>query len=62
MDQWNRSKDKPWHLKTAPGTSEYSMHTDVKDGQPVLACTVGKTVLLYDLRCIDDLRAMLKKA
>jgi hypothetical protein len=26
----------------------------------VLVCTVGKTVLLYDLRCIEDLRVMLK--
>src|SRR4051812_4666435 len=62
MDPLSRSKEKPWQLKTAPGTSEYSMHTDLKDGKPVLVCTVGKTVLLYDLRCIDDLHAMLKKA
>ena len=24
----NRSKDNPWKLKTPPGTSEYTMHTD----------------------------------
>ena len=38
------------------------MHVDTKDGVQVLVCTVGKTVLLYDARCIDDLHAMLKAA
>jgi len=41
-------------------TSEFIMHRDVKDGKKVLVCTVGKTVLLYDARCLDDLHAMLK--
>ncbi len=36
------------------------MHTDEKDGKPVLVCTVGKTVLLYDARCVEDLHKMLK--
>jgi len=27
----------------------------------VLVCTVGKTVLYYNYRCLDDLHAMLKK-
>ena len=35
------------------------MHVDDKDGVRVLVCTVGKTVLLYDARCVDDLHAML---
>jgi hypothetical protein len=56
-----RTKDKPWQLTTPPGTSEYTMHVDEKDGKEVLVCTVGKTVLLYDIRCINDLHAMLKK-
>ena len=47
-------------LKTPPGTSEFTMHVDEKDGIQVLVCTVGKTVLLYDARCIGDLHAMLK--
>jgi hypothetical protein len=55
------TKEKPMVLKTPPGTSEYSMHTDEKDGKEVLVCTVGKTVLLYDYRCLADLQAMLKK-
>ncbi|CAN5908613.1 hypothetical protein BH11BAC7_BH11BAC7_23800 [soil metagenome] len=55
------TKEKPMQLKTPPGTSEYTMHADEKEGVPVLVCTVGKTVLHYDMRCIDDLHAMLKK-
>lgn len=50
----------PWRLKTPPLTSAYTMHRDQRDGADVIVCTVGKTVLLYDARCIDDLHAMLK--
>ena len=60
--QFARPKDDPWKLKTAPGTSDYTMHTDEKDGKQILVCTVGSTVLHYDARCIDDLLAMLKNA
>lgn len=60
--QFEKSKPDPWRLKTPPGTSEYTMHVDEKDGVKVIVCTVGKTVLLYDARCIDDLHAMLKAA
>ena len=56
-----RAKDNPWMLKTPPGTAEFTMHTDTKDGIPILVCTVGKTVLHYDARCIADLHTMLKK-
>ncbi len=56
-----RSKSKPWELKTPPGTAAYTMHVEEKDGKELLVCTVGKTVLHYDLRCIADLHAMLKK-
>jgi hypothetical protein len=52
--------DNPWVLKTPPLTSEFTMHRDVKDGKDILVCTVGKTVLIYDARCLDDLHAMLK--
>jgi hypothetical protein len=48
----NRTKDNPWKLKTAPGTSEYTMHVDEKDGKKILVCTVGSTVLHYDARCV----------
>jgi len=60
MTSLKNTKDNPLVLKTPPGTSEFTKHSDVKDGQPILVCTVGKTVLHYDARCIDDLYAMLK--
>ncbi len=50
----------PWRLKTPPLSSEYTLHRDTRDGVDVLVCTVGKTVLLYDARCVDDLAAMLR--
>jgi hypothetical protein len=55
----NRTKEKPWMLKTPPGTSEYTMHVEERDGARVLVCTVGKTVLHYHARSIGDLHAML---
>jgi hypothetical protein len=53
------TKAAPRVLRTPPGTAAYTMHEDVVDGIPMLVCTVGKTVLHYDPRCIDDLHAML---
>lgn len=55
------TKDNPWKLKTPPGTAEYTMHKEEKDGTPILVCTVGKTVLHYPWRAIEDLHKMLKK-
>lgn len=57
-----RPKDNPWQLKTPPGTSAFTIHTDLKDGREILVCTVGSTVLHYDARCVEDLHAMLKAA
>ena len=54
------TKDSPWRLKTPPGTSEYEMYRDVIEGQEILVCKVGKTVLHYAFRCVYDLHAMLK--
>jgi hypothetical protein len=54
------TKQKPTPLKTPPLSSDYTMHLVQKDGMDVLVCTVGKTVLLYDYRCLADLHAMLK--
>ncbi len=62
MATLDRSKTNPLALKTPPGSSDFTMHLDQKDGLAVLVCTVGKTVLHYDARCIDDLHAMLKTA
>jgi len=55
------TKDKPLGLKTPPLSSEYTMHVDENEGKEVLVCTVGKTVLLYDIRSLSDLHLMLKK-
>ncbi len=55
------TKDKPWKLKTASGTSEYTMYRDPDADPPALVCRVGTTQLRYHLRAIEDLHAMLKK-
>jgi hypothetical protein len=54
------TKENPWKLKTPPGTSDYEMYKDEKDGREILVCTVGKTVLYYDYRAVADLHKMLK--
>jgi hypothetical protein len=54
------TKSDPWVLETPPGTSSYTLYRDESLAPPALVCTVGKTILLYDLRCINDLHAMLK--
>ena len=56
-----RTKDNPWKLQTPPLTSNYEMYIDEKDGKEIIVCTVGKTVLHYDARIIDDLHTMLKE-
>ncbi len=62
MSKLDRTKGNPWRLKAPPGTSEFTFHVEEKEGRRILVCTVGKTVLHYDARCVDDLYAMLKKA
>lgn len=54
------TKESPWQLTTPSGSSEYSMYRDETANPPVLVCVVGKTVLNYDLRAIEDLHSMLK--
>ncbi len=56
-----KNKEQPMVLKTPPLTSEYNMHSDVKDRQDILVCTVGKTVLHYNMNCLNDLHQMLKQ-
>ena len=55
------TKKSPWKLKTPPGTSDYEAYRDDTLDPPALVVQVGKTELRYHLRCVDDLRAMLKK-
>src|SRR5690349_13246544 len=46
----------PWTLKTAPGSSEYTMHRAGDE----LVCQVGSTKLTYQARAIEDLHAWLQ--
>ena len=55
------TKDDPWVLKTAPGTSEHTMHRDDSTDPPQLVCTVGSTKLTYGARAIEELHAMLEE-
>ena len=59
--QGTGTKEKPWQLKTPSGTYQYQMYRDEAADPPALVCTVGTTTLRYQLRCLDDLHAMLKK-
>ena len=54
------TKDDPWQLHTAPGSSAYTMYRDETADPPALVCQVGSTQLRYHLGAIDDLHAMLK--
>jgi hypothetical protein len=53
------TKESPWQLKTPPGTSEFEAWRDPVAG--ALVVRVGKTELRYQLRCVDDLAAMLRE-
>jgi hypothetical protein len=53
--------EKPWQLKTPPGTSDFEAYKDEDADPPALVVQVGKTQLRYHLRAIDDLHAMLEK-
>jgi hypothetical protein len=50
----------PWRLSTPAGSSEFEAWRDAAADPPALVVQVGKTQLRYQLRCIDDLAAMLK--
>lgn len=52
----------PWVLQTPSLQSSYEAHRDEELDPPSLVVQVGKTQLRYDLRCIDDLHAMLVAA
>ncbi len=54
------SKDDPWRLRTAPGSSEYTMYRDEAADPPALVCQVGSTTLRYHLSAVDDLHAWLR--
>ena len=60
MANGSGTKDDPWQLTTAPGTSEYQMWRDESAEPPALVCQVGSTQLKYHLSAIDDLHGWLK--
>jgi hypothetical protein len=51
--------ESPWTLTTPSGGSQYTAYRDESREPPALVVHVGKTQLQYDLRCLDDLHAML---
>jgi hypothetical protein len=53
--------DDPWILKTPPQTSDFQAWRDETLSPPALVVQVGSTKLSYQLRCIEDAHAMLKK-
>ncbi len=53
------TKDDPWQLTTAPGSSAYAMFRDEVADPPVLVCQVGSTTLKYHLSAIEDLHEWL---
>ncbi|MFT4682204.1 MAG: hypothetical protein ACI9YU_002059 [Flavobacteriales bacterium] len=60
MSYEKRTKENPWNLKTPPGTSEYIMWNNEKEGVDIIVCKVSSTILHYDERAIQDLHQMLK--
>ena len=55
------TKDDPWVLTTAPGTSEYTMYRDDAADPPQLVCQVGSTKWAYLASAIDDLHGWLRE-
>ena len=53
--------DDPWILKTPPQSSEFQAWRDEAASPPALVVQVGTTRLSYQLRCLEDAQAMLKK-
>jgi hypothetical protein len=53
------TREEPWELKTAPGSSAYTMYKDPEADPPALVCQVGSTTLRYHLRAIEDLHTWL---
>ena len=49
------TKDDPWQLSIAPGSSGYTMFLEGTE----LVCRMGSTTLRYRVRAIDDLHARL---
>jgi hypothetical protein len=61
MTEGSGTKDDPWVLTTAPGSSTYTMYRDQDGDPPALVCQVGSTTLRYHLSAVDDLVAWLRE-
>jgi hypothetical protein len=55
------TREDPWVLRTPSGGSEYTVWRDETLDPPALVCRVGSTELSYQLRCLEDLQAMLRE-
>jgi hypothetical protein len=55
------TKEDPWQLTTAPGSSAYTMYRDPDADPPALVCQVGTTTLKYHLSAIEELDAWLRE-
>ena len=53
------TREDPWQLVTAPGSSTFSMYVDRDVTPALLVCQVGSTRLTYLARAIEDLHAEL---
>lgn len=60
MGKGSGTKESPWSLKTPSGLSSFQAYRDEQASPPLLVVTVGSTTLQYQLRCLQDLRTMLK--
>jgi uncharacterized protein DUF6855 len=54
------TRERPWKLKTPSGSSEFEAYRDETLDPPALVVQVGTTQVRYHLRCLEDLRAMLR--
>jgi hypothetical protein len=59
MADGSGTREDPWRLTTAPGSSAYEMYRDDDAEPPMLVCQVGSTQLRYRAEAIDDLHAWL---
>lgn len=60
MSEGSGTRDDPWRLTTAPGTSAYTMYRDEDADPPALVCQVGSTRLTDRLRAVEDLTNWLR--
>jgi hypothetical protein len=61
MTDGTGTREDPWKLTTAPGSSQYTMYRDEEGDPPALVCQVGSTTLKYHLSAVDDLHAWLRE-